>query len=135
MNEAKLACVEHQPWRWEQGTPVLTDVNSLPYQGESGFGEVNSYLMGAPCLQSAIQECSVPPVTQGSYVSNCELTLACCCCRSAEPVPSILDQPRAEGVRLLDMPVDQGAVAPVRGVLPELLCQVLLRCQCQREHQ
>jgi hypothetical protein len=135
VDEAQLPGVEHQPRRRQKRAAVVADIDTLTHQRKTGLGEVDPDLVRAPGLQSAVhQRCSFQ-VTERSHMGDRVLPLARLLRGAAEPVASILHQPRPEGTRPVEAPMDQRAIAPVRGVIPELLRQVLLRRQCQREYQ
>lgn len=132
MEKSQLTGVEHQT-RGAEGGGVIPDVNALSDQGKTSLGQVNSDLMGAARLELAIDEGRAIELLQRCHVGDGQLALSRQLGGAPDAIATIGDEPGAEGPWLVQAPVDEGAVAAVGGVIPELLGEVLLGGQREGE--
>ncbi len=127
VHEAELDRVEHRPRRRDERAREAADVDGLADERMAGLGEVDANLMGAPGLEATGQERGASEALERLEVGDGELPLAASLGdRAAEAVAAIRDDVRANR-RLADVAVSDREVAPERGVLAELLAEVLLR--------
>ena len=101
-------------------------VNAFAAQRRAVFSEMNTHLVRATCLQTALHEGVVSQVLDNAHVRHGALAFTGITCAAAAAVAAVIDQVRFDAF-VFCLATHQGKIATLNGMRAELLAERTLR--------